>query len=185
MEDLVPYLYGAILTVGLIYLLFSIFAGDIAELSGDVDLDISTDADAAETRGLGCSVIAAFMAGLGSMGLLGTLSNWGALFTLLAAVAFGLIFGRTTVAALRFVMRQQSNDLMTSDSLVGLMARVTIDTPPGKVGEALLEGESLVKYPVKATSDEVALQRGDYVEVMYVENGRLYVKKKRIMEDEL
>ncbi|GAB4512705.1 MAG: hypothetical protein OHK0046_12640 [Anaerolineae bacterium] len=176
------WIYGAVLTVSLVYLLFSIFAGDIAEISGDVDLDLN--ADGAEARGLGCSVIAAFFAGLGSIGVLGSLSGWETFFTLLTGLAFGLIFGRSTLGVLRFVMRQQSNDLMTTESLIGAQARITVDTPAGKVGEALVEADSLIKYPVQATSDDIALKKGDYVEVVNVQNGRLFVKKKREYQGE-
>jgi membrane protein implicated in regulation of membrane protease activity len=178
--DLIPWIFGAVMTAGVVFLLFSIFFGDMADL--DTDADAIADgfsADPAETRNLGCTVIAAFCAGFGGMGLLGSLAGWDIIFSLLAAVAFGLIFGRTTVAVLNFVVRQQSSDLLTGQSLVGGFARVTVDTPAGQTGEALVEGDTLIKYPVRAVSDDVELKKGDYVEIIEVQGGRLYVKKKR------
>lgn len=187
-SDLIPWIFASIMAVGVIYLLFSILAGGLADVDADVDVHIHHGTfdflhighgDSGEARGLGCSVLSAFLAGFGSMGLLGSLSGWNVLFSILAGLVFGLIFGRSTVAVLRFVLRQQSSDLMTTDSLIGTYARITVDTPPGRTGEALVEGESLIKYPVRATSDDIALKKGDYVEIVRVEKGRLYVKKKR------
>lgn len=182
-SDLIPWIYGSIMTAGVIYLLFSVLFGGIADMDADVDVGGGLDVnggDASEVQGLGCSVIAAFLAGFGSMGLLGSLSGWSLLFSALAALVFGLIFGRTTIAVLRFVIRQQSNDLMTTNSLIGAFARMTVDTPPGQTGEALVESSSLIKYPVRAEGGEIALKKGDYVEIVRVEQGRLYVKKKRV-----
>lgn len=194
---LVPWIFAAIMAAGVTFLLISIFLGDIADLDADVDVDvggididvdgaldglagdIAGDADVAESRNLGCMVIAAFLTGFGAMGLMGSLADWSLFFSVLAGLAFGLIFGRSTAAVLSFVMRQESTDMVTTQSLVGTFARITIDVPAGRVGEAIAEGKSLIKYPVKATSDEVELKKGDYVEIVEVRQGRLYVKKKR------
>jgi membrane-bound ClpP family serine protease len=192
---LVPWIFAAIMAGGVTFLLISIFLGDFADLDADVDVDIGGidvdgaldglvgdivgDADVAEGRNLGCMVIAAFLTGFGAMGLLGSLAEWSVLVSVLAGLAFGLIFGRSTAAVLRFVVRQESTDLLTTDKLVGAFARITINTPAGRIGEAIVEGESLIKYPVKAVSDDVELKKGDYVEIVEVRQGRLYVKKKR------
>lgn len=192
---LVPWIFAAIMAGGVTFLLISIFLGDFADLDADVDVDIGGidvdgaldglvgdivgDADVAEGRNLGCMVIAAFLTGFGAMGLLGCLAEWSLLFSVLAGLAFGLIFGRSTAAVLRFVVRQESTDLLTTDKLVGAFARITINTPAGHTGEAIVESESLIKYPVKAVSDDVELKKGDYVEIVEVRQGRLYVKKKR------
>ena len=194
---LVPWIFAAIMAGGVTFLLISIFLGDVTDVDADVDVDIggididvdgaldglagdiAGDADVAEGRNLGCMVIAAFLTGFGAMGLLGSLAEWSLFFSVLAGLAFGLIFGRSTAAVLRFVVRQESSDLLTADSLVGTFARITIDIPAGRVGEAIAEGKSLIKYPVKALSDEVELKKGDYVEIVEVRQGRLYVKKKR------
>lgn len=194
--ELIPWIYAAIMTVGLIYLLFSIFFGGLADIDADVDVDFDLDpsgfdvgdiadavnldgGDAAEARGLGCMVISAFLVGFGSVGLMASLSGWTLLFSLLVAFAFGMIFGRTSLAALRFVLRQEGGPVMNSKSLIGEFARITVNIPAGHTGEAIVEGESILKYPVRAVADDVVLNKGDYVEIIDVENGRLFVKKKR------
>ncbi|MEZ4671616.1 MAG: hypothetical protein R3E39_27245 [Anaerolineae bacterium] len=58
------------------------------------------------------------------------------------------------------------------------MAKVTIDVPEGKTGEVIIEGKFVQRYPVKETSG-AALRRGDQVEVVDINGGILYVKKKR------
>lgn len=189
--ELIPWIFASILAVGLIYMLFSIFFGGLVDVDADLDLDmdfdiggdagvdIGGDAEASsEARGIGCSVISSFMVGFGSMGLIGSLSGASLIFSILSGLIFGLIFGRTMLWALRFVLRQQSNDLMTTNSLIGTRARMTINTPAGKVGEALVEADSLIKYPVVSLDKETPLNKGDYVEVVDVMNGRLLVKKR-------
>lgn len=177
---LIPWIFAAMMTAGVVFLLASVFLGGITDADVDMDVDSVTAADGAETRQIGCSVVAAFLAGFGAVGLLGSLADWGLPLSLAAALVFGLLTGRGTMAALDFVMRQQSNDLLRGDSLVGEHARITVDTPPGRTGEAIIEGHTTLKYPVRAVSDEEALSKGDYVEIIEVQGGRLYVKKKRM-----
>lgn len=176
--------FAAVMTAGVVFLLFSIFFGEVADIDADVDVDIDVDGgldldvgDGTEARGLGCTVIAAGMAGFGSVGLMGSLAGWTLLYTVIVAVAFGLLFGRSTMAILNWVVRQQSNDLMTTQSLIGLEARITVDTPPGQIGEAMVQADSIIKYPVRALDETVMLHKGDVVRVYDVVNGRLVVSK--------
>lgn len=165
MNDLLPYIFGAITLAGLIYLAFSLFVGDHDFDIGDTD------------GGFGCLILAAFLSVFGVVGLLGTLSGWNLIMTLVAAVAIGLLMGRLIRVILRFVMRQQTPPIVAED-LIGTFARVTIDTPAGKTGEAMVEEPHVSKFPVRETSG-VELKRGDQVEVVDFNNGILYVKRKR------
>lgn len=184
----IPWIFAAIMIIGVTYLLISTVFGGLVDLDADFDADIdgvldgldgvNTDSSV-EARGLGCSVISAFLAGFGSIGLLGTLSGWALPLSLIVALMAGLIFGRGVMGVLRYVTRQQSSALVTTESLIGNFARITVDVPAGHIGEALLETDTLTKYPVKAVSDTLELKKGDYVEVVDIQQGRLYVKKKR------
>lgn len=167
MTDLLPYIFGAITLAGIIYLVFSLFVGGT-----DFDLPIG-DTDGGFT-GL---LVAAFLSVFGVVGLLGTLSGWNLIMTLVAAVAIGLLMGRLVMMLLRFVMRQQTSPIV-AENLIGTFARVTIDTPAGKTGEAMVEEPHVSKFPVRETSG-VELKRGDQVEVVDFNNGILYVKRKR------
>jgi hypothetical protein len=77
---------------------------------------------------------------------------------------------------MRFVLRQQSNDLLTPDRLIGTTARITVNTPAGRIGEALVESEERIKYPAKNVVNE-PLNKGDIVVIEEVRAGRLYVRK--------
>jgi membrane protein implicated in regulation of membrane protease activity len=179
----------AIMLVGLLYLLLMIFGGlgDVFQLDIEGALEgtgldsllgLAGAADSGEASGLGCGVIAAFLAGFGAVGLAGTVAGWNPFLLLAAAVAFGWVLGRAVVALLRFVYRQQSTDVFHNEDLIGTSARVTINSAPGKTGEVLVELGEVRKYPVQELSG-AALQRGDTVEIVAVSGRFLQVKKKR------
>jgi membrane-bound ClpP family serine protease len=166
MNELQPYIFGAITLAGLIYFVFSLLGGD--QGIGDFG-----DADG----GFGGMIGAAFLAVFGVIGLLGTLSGWNLIVTLIAAIVIGVLMGRLVMAILRLVMNQQTPSIAPED-LVGMIARVTIDTPAGKTGEAIMDSPHVTKFPVRETSG-AALKRGDQVEVIDFNSGILYVKRKR------
>ncbi|MFO7322079.1 MAG: hypothetical protein DIU68_010130 [Chloroflexota bacterium] len=172
LTDLTPYIFGAITLAGVLYFLYSIIFGEVSG-DGGPDLEVADDAGK-----FGCTIIAAFLAAFGAVGLLGTLSNWGLPLTLGASVVFGLVIGRIIMAVLAYVVRQQSTERHRIDDLIGVSARVTIDTPAGATGEAMVETAYVSKYPVRDVTNS-PLSRGDYVEVVDVRDGTLYVKKKR------
>lgn len=174
MTDLTPYIFGAITLVGVIYFLFNLFFGDT-----DADFDLGDGgADADGDGDFGMMIVAAFLAAFGAFGLLGTLSNWGLPLTLAVAVVAGLLIGRGALALLRVVVRQQSTAVTDNDLLIGASGRVTIDTPAGTTTEVIIEDGYVTKYAAREV-DNHALSRGDHVDVVNVENGTLYVKKKR------
>jgi membrane protein implicated in regulation of membrane protease activity len=170
MTDLTPYIFGAITLVGVLYFLYNIF-GDM----GDVDLS----ADASGDNEFGLMLVAAFMSAFGAFGLLGTLSEWGLPLTLGVAVIAGLLVGRAALVVLRYVTRQQSTVITSGDVLIGATGRVTIDAPAGSTTEVIIEDGYVAKYAAREI-DNHALRRGDHVDIVNVENGTLYVKKKRM-----
>lgn len=186
-----PYLFGSILTVGVVYIVAIMFLGGVAEtgLDIDADIDIGVDADVGgldadassgdaggESIGISLNVIAAFCVGLGTMGLIAALNDWSVLLTLLSSLLFGAFLGRFFQVAMNFVLRQQGGEVITSSSLIGISARITVNTPAGHYGEALIEEPERMKYAVKHIHDK-PLAKGDIVVVINVEAGRLYVKK--------
>ncbi|HLV35617.1 MAG TPA: hypothetical protein VKY59_10910 [Spirillospora sp.] len=181
-------LFLIIMLVGLLYLLLMIFGGAVTVMDIDIDsalestgLDTVFGLDSAggsEAGGLGCGVIAVFLAGFGAVGLTGSIGGWNPLAMLVAAVLFGWLLGRAVVALLRFVYAQQSTDVFRSETLIGQSARVTIDSPAGKIGEAMVEEGEIRKYPIKEMNG-LALQRGDTVEIVDINGRFLRVKKKR------
>ena len=183
--DLVPWFYGSMLLAGSVFLLISIALGGLgeavlgADFGFDLDLDLDLDlgeVEASEGRNLGCLTIAAFLAGFGAVGLVATGLQLPLVLGLLFALAIGVLVGRLTMGLLRFVLRQQSSAVIDQTSLLGKEARVTIFTPAGHVGEALVESGMLMKYPVEAV-DGSPLVKGEIVTVLDVRNGHLIVRK--------
>ena len=182
-------LFSGIMVLGLLYLLLMIFSGlgHVADfgiegaLEGTgIDMLLGLDtAEAGEVSGLGCSVIAAFLAGFGAVGLVGTLLNWSLLLIVLSAAAFGLLVGRMVVRILRFVYNQQSTDVTSVEELVGSSGRVTINSTAGQTSEVMIESGQILKYPIKEVNG-AELKRGDTVEVVAVQGRFLHVKKKRV-----
>ena len=144
-STLIPWIFAAIMTAGVTFLLISIFLGDF-DLDADVDVDVDLDLDVdgaldgilgdgeiSEGRNLGCMVISAFFSGFGAVGLMGSLSGWNVFFSILAGLFFGLVFGRSTAAAIRFVIRQEYTDLITTDDETKPKTRVRIVPHPSPV----------------------------------------------------
>lgn len=165
MDNPISWIFLAFTVVGVGYVLFSIIFGEL--------LDGVTDSE------FGLLLAAAFSAGFGAFGLLGMLSGWSLPVTFIAAGAFGFIAGKSVQWVLRLLLRQQTLDsISNTDALIGLSGRVTIDSPAGKTGEAMMEGTPhITRSAVKEVSG-AALKRGDLVQVVSAESGLLYVKKK-------
>lgn len=175
MDEMLPYIFGAITLVSVIYFIFAILLGGDDGIGEILHIDIGGFGDT--DGGFGCLIIAAFMSVFGVVGLMGTLSGWNLLVTLIAAGVVGALVGRVVMAIMRLVMSQQTPSIAPED-LIGMIARVTIDTPAGKTGEAIMDSEHVSKFPVRETSG-AALKRGDQVEVVDSSEGVLYVKRKR------
>lgn len=188
-----PLLFGGFLTAGVVYILAILFLGglvgdagldidaDFGGVDADIGADFSADIDGGgsegEVVGISLNVIAAFCVGLGAIGLVASLNDWSVYLTFLSSTLFGLFLGRFFQKMLQFVLRQQHSGLIKTASLVGVQARVTVNTPAGKLGEGLLEEPERMKYPIKHILDE-PLQKGDIVIVIEVQSGRLLVRKK-------
>jgi membrane protein implicated in regulation of membrane protease activity len=165
-SNTLTWIFGTVTALSVGYFLFSIITN-------------ASDASGYSDGEFGLTIAAAFFAMFGAVGLLGTLSGWSVIVTLVAALIVGLVAGRAVFAFLRFIMRQQSvENTEQINDLIGKSARVTIDSPEGKTGEAIIEANYVLKYAVKEINSE-ALQRGDTVEIVDTASGILFVKKKR------
>lgn len=180
-------LFSAMLALGTVYILATLLLGGVADAGDiDADLDFGTDADVdfdvdsgdaeSDAVGISLNVLAAFAVGVGAMGLVASLNDWSVLLTLLASVMFGLLLGRFFQVSMGWLLRQQGGDVRSSVSLVGLRARVTVDTPAGSLGEALIEEPERMKYTIQHLQD-APLNKGDTVQVVEVEGSRLKVRR--------
>lgn len=161
---------GVLLAVGVGYLLINLLLGDL-----DLDIGLDFGLDAGDGV-LGCNVIAVFCVGAGALGVAGTLAAWNPVLVILLSLLLGLILGRLFQRFLQFAMRQESNDPLTKEKLIGLTARVTVPVPAGKMGEALVEHMERIKYAIRNV-DHAPLNKGDIVLIIDVQAGRLLVRK--------
>jgi membrane protein implicated in regulation of membrane protease activity len=192
-------LFSAMLALGTVYILAILLLGglgDVADVNADIDTDFDFGADADvdfsgdtgavdvetgdtdtdEALGISLNVLAAFSVGVGAMGLVASLNDWSVLLTLLASLLFGLLLGRFFQVSMGWLIRQQGGDVRSSVSLIGLKARVTVDTPAGSLGEALIEEPERMKYTIQHLQD-APLNKGDTVQVVEVEGSRLKVRR--------
>ncbi|MDX1995275.1 MAG: hypothetical protein SF029_23025 [bacterium] len=162
--------FFAILTIlSVLYFLGSILLGDLFESAG-IEVGDSE---------LSLTVVAAFQAVFGAVGLIGVRADWNLWLTLAIAAASGVLMGRVVMLVLRTVLRQQSTDVTHKADLIGHSGRVTINSPAGTTGEIMVDDGGYVgKLAVKEIND-AELQRGDTVEILDEQGGVFLVKKKR------
>jgi membrane protein implicated in regulation of membrane protease activity len=188
-SNLIPWIFASFMVSGSIYMLMLLIFGELSEFGdfdadldldfdADIDLDLDLDGDVHSGEGLqiGCASIAAFFAAFGALGLAGSLAGVGVAGNFVGATVFGLLVGRLVIAALTTLKRQESTRVQAEASLLGKTARVTINSASGKVGEAMIEAEQVLKFPIKEVND-APLQRGDAVQVVDVRGGYLFVEK--------
>lgn len=181
-------LFGAILLMGVAYLMLMILSGighstdfGVDGLMHDLHLDalFGLDMDGAgEATGIGCSVIAAFMAGFGAVGLTATRLGWPVLIVLIVSLGLGYLLAFAVARFMRFVMASQSTERFSIQELVGVNARVTINTPSGETGEVMIESGQMLKFAVREING-AELKRGDVVTIVDVDGTQLRVKKKQ------
>lgn len=168
--------------LGAIYLLLMLLGGIGAVFDFDFNFGEGTDSTG-EFLGIGGNVIASFLVGFGAVGLAGSLAEWNPLIVLAVAIFFGYVIGRIIAHLIGFFYAQQSDTVASSEVLVGLMAQVTINSPAGKIGEAIVENDGRRKFPIREVAN-MPLQRGDHVQIIAIDGHILNVKKKRIAQDD-
>jgi membrane-bound ClpP family serine protease len=177
-------LFLAAFGLGAVYLLLMMFSGlgdalDIDSIGGE--LFGGTDG-AGEAAGIGCNVIAGFLVAFGAIGLAGSIAEWNIWLVLVMALVFGAVVGRMISKFIRFIYAQQSDSVGSLQSIIGTMARVTINSGAGQVGEAMIEHDGFRKIAIKEVSDS-PLVRGDVVQIIS-QNRHVYnVKKKHHTDD--
>lgn len=185
--ELVPWLFGSIMTVGVLYMLVSLILGELDfdadvdfDADADLDLDLDTDADfsadSSEGVKVGCSAIAAFFAAFGAVGLAATLGGQPIWLVTIVAAVFGLVIGRLVAQGMAFLKRQNYTTVQGTEALIGREAHATIHIHPGKIGEGMVHADEHLKYAIRETTGQ-ELFRGDMVQVIGMEGNVLLVKK--------
>lgn len=172
-----PMLFGGILVAGGAYIILIMFLGGSGDLDIEFDVDAGADIDASsEAVGFSLNVLAAFAVGVGTVGFLASLSDWSWLLTLISSLLFGAILGRILQVLLNFAIRSQGGEVIKESDLLGAEVRVTVNIPAGKIGEGMIEEPERMKYAIRNIDDE-PLNKGDFVRVIDIKDGRLFVRK--------
>ncbi|MFW5748475.1 MAG: NfeD family protein [Chloroflexota bacterium] len=114
--------------------------------------------------------LGAFTSGFGSIGLLATQFGWSLAYSLLTALVFALIFARSAVAVMRYLMRQIPPDPASFADEIGV---ITDHLPPGMRGTARFHGHL---YPVTAANPDAALASGTAVRIVSIASDHLIVE---------
>jgi membrane protein implicated in regulation of membrane protease activity len=138
----------AIAGVGFVFLLLSLFFGEIFEhFGGGFDHDL-------EHGGPGffsTRVMSVFVTTFGAFGAIATHYGFSPLVASAIGFASGMVFASAILAFARFLYAQQASSEVRSADLVGQIARVVVAIPAGGVGQVRCRiGEELVDKIARA-----------------------------------
>jgi membrane protein implicated in regulation of membrane protease activity len=196
-------LYWFLVAVGGGYFVLSFIVGEVADLgesalegvsssigglfdgalgapeAADIDL---LDALAADTEfdvgpsPFSCRTILMFAAGFGAGGLIGSGIGLSEPLTLIPAFGFGIFAGVLSWLVLSFLYRDQGSTTIGPTDYVGLVGRITIPIPKGKLGQVMLNVKMQKKRMPARSVDGGSISSHTQVEVVLMEGGVLIVR---------
>jgi membrane protein implicated in regulation of membrane protease activity len=132
----------AIAAAGLIFLLVSLFFGEMSEF---FDTSLDHDLDHGGPSFFSPRVMSVFVTAFGGVGAIATYYGLEPLPASSAGIASGFVLSGLVFYFARFLYRQQATSEVRSSDLVGQTARVVIAIPPNGVGQVRCRiGEELV-----------------------------------------
>jgi membrane protein implicated in regulation of membrane protease activity len=147
--------------------------------AADIDL---LDALAADTEfdvgpsPFSCRTILMFAAGFGAGGLIGSGIGLSEPLTLIPAFGFGIFAGVLSWLVLSFLYRDQGSTTIGPTDYVGLVGRITIPIPKGKLGQVMLNVKMQKKRMPARSVDGGSISSHTQVEVVLMEGGVLIVR---------
>ena len=144
--DLLPLnaftVFLAIATVGFLFLMVSLFFGEIFE---HFDTSLDHDLDHGGPSFFSPRVMSVFVTTFGGAGAIATFSRWSPVPASLAGFVSGLALSSLVLVFARFLYRQQASSDMRATDLVGQPGRVVVAIPAGGVGQVRCRvGEELI-----------------------------------------
>ena len=147
--------------IGLLFLMTSLFVGDLFEA-----LDLDFDADGGDGGSFGIldtRVISVFLATFGGIASLSLIYGQSVLISSLIGVGSGIIFGGIIFAFGAFLYSQQSSSSVSDRDLVGRTAKVIVGIQPNSIGQISCRiGEERVEK-IARTRDGNAIKLGETV----------------------
>jgi membrane protein implicated in regulation of membrane protease activity len=137
-----------IAAVGLLFLLVSLFFGEIFE---HFDTSFDHDLDHGGPSFFSPRVMSVFVTAFGGVGAIASHYRLPPLAASAMGLVSGLVLSTIVLAFARFLYRQQASSDLRSTDLVGQMARVVVAIPAGGVGQVRCRiGEELVDKIARA-----------------------------------
>ena len=137
-----------IAAAGLIFLLLSLFFGEIFE---HFDTSLDHDLDHGGPSFFSPRVMSVFVTAFGGVGAIASHYGLSPLTASAAGFGSGLVLSSLVLAFARFLYRQQASSDVRSMDLVGQNARVVVAIPPGGVGQIRCRiGEELIDKIARA-----------------------------------
>jgi membrane protein implicated in regulation of membrane protease activity len=185
-------IYAASLLIGVLYAGFLMFFHGIGDVLGDLDFDMDLDADVdldlahidsiidhdgvVEATGISMIAIASFITSFGAFGLVAALAGTGAIISIFAALAGGLIFGVAAQAFFLYILSPTISSEVRQAQLIGHAGEITTPVPAHGVGQiALIAEGSRVLYSARAADEGTELARGTPVRIERIVGGVAYV----------
>lgn len=169
--------FGAIALAGLVVLAFSaLFGGhDHADHAGH---DVHHDGGAhAAVSIFSPRIIAVFCVGFGAAGLIVSTMGVGLFGAIGAGLASGVVLAGIAFMALSFMYKQQANSMISGESVIGQMARVTTAIPAQGVGEVGVTVQQQYGTHIAKTKDGCAIPAGQTVKIIGRVGGVLEVER--------
>jgi hypothetical protein len=154
-------LYLAIFLLGFLFLVITFVAGEVFDFLGD---HLSHDGD--PSHALSGKTIAAGMTAFGATGMITRVYHFGTGLSVIVSLLAALSFGALIAWLMGVIYQQTASSNVSTSSLRGHIAEVTIGIPVGSFGEVLLASfESTRQLPARS-SDGSAIPAGSRVRVV-------------------
>lgn len=169
------YVYFALFAIGFFGLLFSFISGDYDNDTPDVDnYDLSSDNDAPKIFSMRIMFASALAFAIG--GSLGLTSGHSIIMQMLYGIISSIIVGYLTYKLMKFLYSQQSNSIVSSNSLIGKSAIVTIPNSNVKT-ICQIQVKGFPEELIAINLDGEHFQKGDIVKIIDVIGTRVIVSK--------
>jgi membrane protein implicated in regulation of membrane protease activity len=196
-------LYWFLIAIGGGYFVLSFIVGEIADLgesvfdgvsnsiegvfngtfgaaeAADVDmvdaLAVDTEFDVGPSP-FSCRTILMFAAGFGAGGLIGSGIGLSEPLTLIPAFGFGVFAGVLSWLVLRFLYRDQGSTTIGPSDYIGLVGRISIPIPKGKLGQVMLDVKMQKKRMPARSEGGDPISTHTQVEIVSMEGGVLIVR---------
>jgi membrane protein implicated in regulation of membrane protease activity len=163
----------AIGAVGFIFLLISLFFGELFE---HFDHSFDHDHDTGGPSILSTRVLSVFITAFGGFGALGISYGYSVPGASLMGFASGMGFGAIIYYFAKFLYSQQASTSVRAGELTGKTARVIVAIPEGGIGQVRIHlGEEMVDKVAK-TKDGIAVNQNTLVLVEEVMGDLLIVR---------